>query len=494
MKRLFITILTVGIAVGTFAQTASESETENQYGFKHELAVDINPSFIQATVPTGDDAPDGDGTFDLFTPNDHWGQANELRFSLSYTKEYFGAYVRLNADNLIQTGGDMIVGDGTFNLNRIFSGDAINIDEWFFRGTVGRFTAFAGNTDDRGVTDPFQNFEDIAIGLINYDSFGVMTPGAINGEEFSLGFFGGPNDTNNFNKSQEISGVFGQRDQSYFSISANFAPFTIQAALDIGDNSGIDASRARFRANGGFRVSGEKIADMVSFDAIYKFKGGDDTTNSNDDPDGQGVSVHSFGVYANLFVVDNLGIGLGYTGLVRGYEDASSSTKQAGPYFNGIDLRFQFTGVDRFRFTLNNNISFSIVNGDTPSDRIVYGLLGEGSQAEPNILGNNVSESWFSLYNALGVDYSLTEALTLSAQLANALGIYNRDDDGSESEVIGNTFVAGIFASYAFNSNVTLQGGLRFGVLSTTTEYNGNAGGDSGEFRFAIPIRLRIVY
>lgn len=507
MKKIFITILALGITVGAFAQ------------LRPQLTVDINPNFLVATTPVGSNATDendpnylGSGTFDLFTPyRGYVGQENQLRFALNYSRENLAAYVRLNGDNLIRFGqdqGQMVTGNGQVNLGDLWNGSLVRFDEWFFRGTVGIFTGYVGNTADRGRVNRFQNFEDFAIRPVKFDNYGVNTPnaGGFNIDDTVLNRnFLRDFDNNNFQRVQRLSSdtnpadhEFVRADQAYFSLSADFAPFTVQAALDVGNNSGIAATHSRFRANGGFRVSGNRIADTVTFDAIYRFRGGDPTTDDSgsenigtapdfgtNQPDGRGESVHSFGVYANLFVVDNLGIGLGYTGLVRAYEDVSDSVSRTGPYFNGIDLRFQFTGVDRFRFTLNNNISFSVVNGD--SGNTVYGVLGSGN------LNDNQSESWFALYNALGVDYSLTDALTLSAQLANGLGIYTQDDDGSETEIIRNRFIAALFASYAFTNNVTLQGGLRFDV-NTAALSNSQSDVELGRFGFAIPVRLRLVY
>jgi len=507
MKKLFITFLILGVASGAFAQ------------FTRQLLVDINPNALVVTTPLGDSADpahtryDGDGTFGLLTPyvGSTMGKENDLRFSLGYSAQNYGASIRLRFDSFIRPNGLFTQRGGSGTLPSI--GTILNttlIDEYRVWGTVGRFTADVRNTAERGRVTSFSNgFDDFGIRPVKINDYGVNTPAS------DLLFR--ESDSNNF-RSNNVNGEYHRADfYPYFLFTANFAPFSVQLAGDIADHA-FDSvftpkDNAHLKVNGGIRISGNRIADLVTFDAIYKFRGGDlDSDDNLAQPDGKGVVSHNFGIYANLHVLDTLGIGLGYTGLVRAYEKyeiGDTSYDRFGPYFSGIDIRLQFTGINRLRLTMHNNISFAVVNGADPNDKMVYGVLGNSfsNPTSPptqgalidntNTIGFDESESWFGLYNAIGARYNLTDALHLNVDVGNRLGIVTNTLNEQKNERLSNSFGAALWAGYSVNRNVSLQGGVRFLVQSFAHKYeqDPNLNDESwGTFTFAVPLRVMIIY
>jgi len=522
MKKIFITFLILGVASGAFAQLT------------RQLTVDINPNALITTAPFGDAADKehdnyaGDGTFTLLTPyNGNMGKTNDVRLAFTYTapSQNYGAHIRLNFDYFVRNSASEFVNRGGAweNIENIFKN--VTIDEYRVWGTVNRFTGWVGNTADRGTTSAarFDVIEDFGINPVKVGNFGVHTP--VRSPSSSSPFLPSASgkqipiigitdsDTNNFGRSNNETGAYGRADTPYFLFTTNFAPFSVQLGGDIGNNAFantfIPKPNSHIAVNGGIRISGDRIANLISFDAIYKFRGGDIDTDDNASvqPDAKGLVAHNFGVYANLHLLPILGIGVGYTGLVRAYEkmDIGDTTyDRVGPYFNGIDIRFQFTGINRLRLTMHNNISFAVVNGADPNNKMVYGVYGNSFAANGagNIvdntptLGLDQSESWFGLYNAIGVNFRMTDALSLNADFGNRLGIITNTLNGDKDESLVNSFAAALWAGYSVNNNVLLQGGVRFMVNSYTEKYRDPDLNDlsGGTFTFAVPLRVRIIY
>jgi hypothetical protein len=491
MKKCLVVLLALAVAGGASAQ------------LKATVTAELNPELLRFSSPLGDDADNDSAAIDFLSSsgNGTIGRENGLKLALNYTGEGFSGYMRLNADKLIRAGGNsagnsFVDGSG----NNVTPVDILQLtfDEWNAKATVGMFNLFVGNTGDRGKVKTLQNFDGYLKTKI--DNYGINAYAA----DTTYGLNFKDLDNNNlqrnftFNSSSVTNGTtaFTNASRPYFSAAVKFDPFTVQIAGDLGYNSEIatgDVSKTRL--NGAFRVSGEKVADLVTFDVIYKFHGGDANTfdgTATPQPDGSGVSSHSFGVYANLFVVDGLDIGLGYSGLFRSYEDQktpAATLTRSGPFYNGIDLRFAYTGIDKLTITFNNNISLAGAEGDNDANTTIYGVDGSTS------LGASGSkDSWFALYNALGFNYQLSDKLTASLQFANKLGTRTQESTGYKNEVSNDRFGAAAFASYAFSSNVTIAAGLDFLHNSTSTKITGTSDANVGRMTLGIPLYLKIVY
>jgi hypothetical protein len=307
-------------------------------------------------------------------------------------------------------------------------------------------------------------------------------------------------------------------DMAYWSATLDFGkmvdvPLFLDVKGDIGNNSGVFTGNMNgndyYKVNGGVRVSGVKLGNIITFDVVYQFRGGDDDTWENDytapgnvQPDGQQATAHTFGVYANLFVINNFGIGIGYSGLFRTYEDdktamGTTTVTRSGPFFQGVDLRFQFTGVPNLTITLNNAFTVAFAEGTSDTNKRVVGLAGDELK-----IGGKEEQAWYALYNALGINYKLTPALTANFGVSNKIGMFNHDDKAPAAEDLSfkfrtNQLGATINAQYKFNSFVMVQGGLQFyydyaslAVKNVRESYDY----DTGMMYFAIPLRLQVVY
>jgi hypothetical protein len=275
-------------------------------------------------------------------------------------------------------------------------------------------------------------------------------------------------------------------------------------------------------------VSAEKVADLVSVDAIYKFAGGDyDTENKlsgNTQPSGDGSWGHAFGLYANLHLLDTLGIGLGYSGFTSVQEKfrSPSDTEYTYrfPYYNGINLHVNFSGVDKLSISFINNVSFSTMRGTDDEKTVTVGLNGSaspyittwtaagmGSSGMP-LSDSDISEGYLALSNALGAKYNITDQLAASFQIANRLFSYTETGKVNiarerGNEVVlksgANDFRAGLGAEYALG-NVTLGTGLLFDLLTHSQSLTANNGlnntgnetWDWGTFTFGIPIQFKV--
>jgi hypothetical protein len=478
----------------------------------------------------------------------------------------------LNASSLSYYSNNFVNGTGkTPTLSSFLNS---GLEGWYLKGSTGVISGFIGtdNSDARGKTLRFQGaFDNYTKGKI--DNYGLMTPVTAGtygyttttlipsayeagqstdpilatftdasrtaGYEAATGRVPGyrvtDNDNNHIAKRFDLgfnsgSGAYrptnSNTEYPHWAATLSFkelvdVPLFLTVAGDIGYNvfSTSSTTKDYSKMNGSVRVSGEKLGNIITFDAIYKFRGGDpdtydDQTNSytksrgalGAEPDAQGAAFHSFGLYTNLFVVENLGIGVGYTGAFRTYEDRkeiAGTTTYSAPYFQGFDLRFQFTGVPNLTITFNNAFTFAFAEGTTAANQRVLGVDGSWLGTSGARTETQSEQAWYALYNALAINYKLSDPLTLNFGVANRLGMLNKEKIGPEGaadrEEKYRTIQLGatVNAAYKFNSFVMMQGGLQF--LYDTASYSWksnttNESHDAGMMYFAIPIRLQVVY
>jgi len=456
-----------------------------------------------------------------------WLRPNELRLSIDYTGQAVDFHVRTLLDPLVANvttapGGQhnttgnhsLVMGDGrTPNWSDMLR---FSFDEYYLRGTARFITGYLGNTPDRGKVAGFSEaFTDDVLKTIMVEYYGVNTPAA--NADFSVN----GQDANNFRTrpSQEPGAddpygwvmpyfMFGGRFR--MRVGKSELPFTVQIAADPGNNSGVDGSLNYTRFNGSARVSIERIADWLTFDAIYRIRGGDpnkltsfDQTNNPTgavQPDGSGLAAHVFGLYANILKVPALGIGLGYSGYAVSYEDTKDRdtgiiTATKGPLYSGIDLRLQYTGLKNITITSINNVSFATADHSTDNVTSV-GVLG--SQ-----LDQFTADGWLALYNALGLDWKLGQNLTASFQIGNRYGLLTTDNamlGGGVSTVKRGLMQlgGGAYVVFQWNRFISVKGGFAFRYLndsySNTDPASQNAAAtrnaSGGSFDIAIPIQL----
>jgi hypothetical protein len=160
------------------------------------------------------------------------------------------------------------------------------------------------------------------------------------------------------------------------------------------------------------------------------------------------------------------------------------------PYFNGIDLRLAFTGVDKLTVNFNNNISFSTISGSGDSTIVVVSPFGINGPS----VDTDISASYLGLYNALGVKFQVTDELFANFNIENLLGTVTLVNTDADTKILGveDNFRAFLGAGYAFGDHVDLETGLLFNLTSTVREETNQTNFNGGEFTFAIPIRFKV--
>ena len=163
------------------------------------------------------------------------------------------------------------------------------------------------------------------------------------------------------------------------------------------------------------------------------------------------------------------------------------------PLYSGIDLRVLFTGVNKLTVTLNNNISFASMTGDNDAKITVVSPFDNDPTNNP-LTSDKITESWFALYNALGVNYKVTDNLTGTVQLINRLATTTSKNDSDKTENINDNFRALAGVIYAFNTHVSFESGLIFDINSSTTKITNQDDKTAGWLTFGIPLRFKVVF
>ena len=455
-----------------------------------------------------------------------WNRGTENRIRLSFEGESYQVYARIRADqilsNLMRASNPSDVGIFHFISNATF-------DDWFVRGNLGMFRAVVGNYDQRGRTPEYVNFHEFTRN--RQDFFGVHLPSARITPSVEFEFLGVSDSTEstNLRASYKHGNSDYRRDGSnaFWLFEAGFEELLGQRLFlevfgDMADmtrsiGTGMDENgRGWNRINGGVRVSGVKLADMITFDLMYRLKGGDpssfsgytereDPDNPGDiinngylsgidkQPDGRGRILNHFGLYGNVDgLVDGLGISLGYTGMVRSFEKHFQFSHTGigsgveipnreltfqGPFFSGIDLRASYSAIENVGITLHHNTTFASakgtdINSDTTTkfvvklldaDNAMGPMVNANGRVTGAVLGLNESEKWLALYNAIAFTYKLAGNTTAFFNFAYRYGALTQesmeDDKDPASATVGNKNKA---ASTVFSSNDLM------GVLGVT--------------------------
>jgi hypothetical protein len=590
-------VLFAGIAAAAFAE------------FKAGWIFDLSPNLFRLEAPTGDytkatvlkpeldpNSPVGEMNlvevfndkyrginYEFLTGGGQpggtaWNRGTENRIRLWFTGEYYEVYTRIRADtvlsNLMRSSNPSSTGIFHYLSDAVF-------DDWYVRGSLKMFRAVAGNYDQRGRTPEYTNFHEFTRN--RQDFFGVHLPNVRITPSIPFEFVGVSDSTEstNLRSAYKHGNNDYKRDGSnaFWLFETGFndwigIPLFFEIFGDMADfnrpSTNFDATPDGWnKLNGGLRISGDKIANMVTFDAMYRIKGGDEysfdgytemedpanpgsTINNgmHKQPDGSGRTLHHFGLYGNATgLVDGLGISLGYTGMVRTYENQfqfahtgfqtgvlipNRELSFTGPYYSGIDLRLNYTGIEDLGITFNNNVSFAAAAGtdldsDSTTDFVIQ-LYAKDSGMGPEVdsttgrvagavLGKDETQSWFALYNALAVTYQLTGDLTAFFNLVNRYGRlteeFMKEDTDPNSATRGNKnksavkissqndLMAVLGVTYALSANVTVHGGLSLRYIADATTYEGayydqvqlkTQDSALGTLTFAIPLWMRVSF
>lgn len=517
MKKLIAaSILLALLSTAAFAQL--------KVGFTLDALTDFvhSKSYLDDLNDAKEGIDLGPGTTDVLTRMSYW-DANEMRLILSYSNDNVKALLQLKGDGLVgnQSGSSFFKGNAT--LTDIWNA---GFADYYVQGTAGKLVAYFGNENKRGVIGNYR-FAHSDFLKNNMNNYGYFVPNFVPYHSNSVGdergdyyepsakwTYGFQNYEGN-----NLAKIDGRNQLPHVDITYNFEPFSVTLAGALSEANAVEgASKIAL----GARVSGTKIADMVDFDLTYMITGGDPTLKSkgfmawdgadtfntgadgkagtaddkltavgnykwqtrSDKANGDGKWRNSFGIYAGLGnIIDNLGIGVGYTGSVVVQED-SDDVKNINPFFSGIDLRFRFTGVDKLTITLNNNFSFAATTG--AKDTNTTGAIGIP-------VGEKDKDGYFAMHNALDVAYKVTDALTASFVLGNRAAWYEyTPDSGDKYKMVMDQLNIILFASYQFNANVQFESGIMMDLIHFTVDDGDTFKG--GEFRFGIPIRVKFTW
>ncbi|MDR1099037.1 MAG: hypothetical protein LBL28_01005 [Treponema sp.] len=466
------------------------------------------------------------------------------RVTFLYADEIIGGSLQLRAEN--DTG---ILGDW---------------DAWLRLGKY--MKVLTGNQGQRGQVAAYQNFDDFLSTKIDYLGillpFWQKNPPSTSGNnldptrDFPYGYIS-PSENKGFAKfaGTDTNDLFmpaGSTDRQVmgYLLDLTFAPLTISASAGglfeslsrpfktpwiqgsgtrLSDYDNTYDPVLSTKTNFGFRAEGAQIADILTVAAVYKYADtylakpeAVDTENTID----EAVRNHAFGLYANVKPASFLGISAGYSGLVQSWENSkypATKPSSAGdidyethelseyrrinfPYYNGVDLRAFFTGVEKLSITFNNNLSFARIKGISQADRadgsFAKGWAYAGQLNEDNAFAEKRAEDYLGFYNALGLKYEINNALDLDFQAANQLGFFTLREDGapvarSITESLG--LYTGL--SYRVIQRDRVRGSIRGGIDLKISSYSYQDFGSkdkpthkTGYIDFGIPLGIKVEF
>jgi len=417
--------------------------------------------------------------------------------------------------------------------------DSLTADIWYWETwlRLGPVRILAGNQGQRGQINQYQNFDDFLSTKIDY--CGVLIPtwqknwyytagnnfDAI--ESFPWGY-SDPEENKGFAKfaSSDTNDLFtpaGSTTRLPLNIlfDLTIAPVTITASFgglfseytrpflrpwSVGNkerlidwDNAYDPVLSR-KVNFGVRVETVDIANVISFAATYKYSDSllnKPTAKIDDDVIEEIIKHHAFGLYANITPLNGLGVSVAYSGQLQTWEnpkyektkidpggmDVSDADKHYFsqwkkvdfPFYNAVDLRFFYTGIENLAITFNNNISFASLKGDEAgvnTDEKFVNSWVYGGQLNENLAGivGKRSEDYLGIYNALGLRYAVTNDMVADFQIANQHGIFtlNWEKDTLKSETNYLGMYAGVTYTVAETaySRASIRGGFALKLSS----------------------------
>jgi hypothetical protein len=160
------------------------------------------------------------------------------------------------------------------------------------------------------------------------------------------------------------------------------------------------------------------------------------------------LNFMSFGAYADITAIENLGISAGYTGYIPLIDDSDYGSV----LYNGIDLRATWTGIPGLSLSTHNNISFATgVKDDW------LGILGDG-------------DSFLTLFTAIGATKELTERFSVNGEIANVFSKTDRSSSSTLGEIEYDGFEAEVKLITKVTENAEFKVGLKVNVEKNKDE------------------------
>ena len=606
MKKILILLLLCIVPVFAFGE------------FSVELWGDIAPDLLQIMTPIGDagDPSNANGVpyfgtsrVDFFTGgvfrahnlesiNPASGglmDVNRLFLRLAYDGGFFDARLRINGNRLSAWGLGLFAPSEPERRTPVFIENTLTFsnflhifaDQYRVRFDIGSFRIWFGNEDigaNMGRVAPLNNHSPALFAKV--DIMGPTLPTRINsifrtnpvGNVNSTNFFQIPGPYGGFGFAsinsrdprrtiRSASGTFnqGENEDPYFLLTYTHQKldFAIGTHLQGPDpRIGVEGDPpyswdflSYLELAGYFRVSGNRMFDLLTFDLVYRLQGGNRSLDDLDpdeyyahlvhrhDPepqptrkhDAEGSIGHTIALFVQPFlnpIINGLNVTAGYSltfqtlekidpyyngnDFFRGVDyddvfivdpydpsrfdyDNTKELKRKAPFFHGIDLRANYSGISNFLFTTQNNISFASISGSNTT--VIYSLRPNGAYnanadwANPYVKDGE-SDNWLYLYNTLGVRYTLSPEISFFAGVANRHGILtevrNRDGSFETARFTNNWFSGELMTMYMLpGTGWEIWAGLA--MLHQYSTYENSTTGNtasSGRLTLAIPLRI----
>jgi hypothetical protein len=399
---------------------------------------------------------DNDGVFDSLT--DAGFDEDESGISIGYDRELFGgaASLKFSAETLRMLDGEIgdMFGDGPLSLDELYVWVKPFGEHFKFTGGVFE------NTD--GVADYTDDIDIFGMGVFIFGEGGApfSEPEAVTNSALTNGFL--------------TDAVFGPLTVQFL-LAPNYSKESASGLANGllvepvnaagGSLPDIDADKRFFRYGG--RVSADIGVGTVS--ALFKtFQWPIEIMNTAEILEtgspasfpGSSVNFMTFGAYADITAVENLGISLGYTGFAPVIDDSDYNSV----LWSGIDLRAAWTGIEGLSISTHHNFSFaSGVEDDW------MGSLDDG-------------DTFFTLFNAIGATKELTEIFSVNAEIAN---VFSKTDSGGD-EIKHEGFSVGAKLITKVTENAEFKAGLALDMEKT--------GDEDAVLVFSIPIGIAISF
>ena len=396
-----------GIVLGVMviAMTNVFIFAQDEGGGKASLTLDFGASALSVN---------NDGDVDSFT-DAGFGEDNESTLGFSYEREFFGGVASLGF-------GPQTVGFTDSELAEIMNERLFFIDELYVWGKPFgpnfKFTAgFFENTDGIGdYTDDIDNFG-MGVFLVGQGGAAFTEPELTANVALTNGFLSeavfGP-----ITAQLLLGPNFNTKGASKFYTSYAGLPATFEASsryFNIGGRIIADLSMGTLSL-----LFKDLCMPMSVFDTAVSMvidalnaAGGTYTWTPYA---GTAINFTTFGAYADIAVIKNFALSLGYTG----YMTLSDADDVDNILWNGIDLRAKWTGIPGLSISAHNNISFT---KGTAKEWVGW-MRGDDSY-------------FFSLYNAIGLTKELTEKFSLNAEIGNIIAKMKADRSPEASIMYG---------------------------------------------------------
>jgi hypothetical protein len=410
-----------------------------QTGGKTSLTLDFNASALSIN---------NDGDVDSFTDLG-FGNDNESTLGIGYENGLFGGVASLG----------FLTDFGSYFEEGFASGPPVlAIDELYaWIKPFGEHFKFTGgifeNTD--GVTDYTDDIDNFGMGVF-YDDDEYEGP-FLEPESSKTG-------------AALVNGFLAEAAVGPITAQLHLAPnFSNKgAALFFNDAYGLTIDDAEARL---YRIGGRLIADIGVGTVSALFKSYSIPTLGF--YPGKVINLITFGAYADITAIENLGISLGYTGFLSANDDSDIKT----PLWSGIDLRATWTGIEGLSISTHNNVSFA-------------------KGKDYWIPRTEDSALFFTLYNAIGATKEITEKFSVNAEVGNIFSktnyafMYDSDGDYTPDATRPETEYDNFWAAVKLITTVTESAEFTVGLRVDHTTQNG--ADDSTVF--SVPIGIKVSF